>query len=138
MIIGIGNDLADVRRIGEVLDKHGERFIARCYTPVERERAERAEASERAASYAKRWAAKEACAKALGSGLATPLGREGGILMQDIGVINLSSGQPVIEVSGTARDRLLALTPEGMSPHIHLSLADEPPFAQAFVVISAA
>src|SRR6266851_7489569 len=129
MILGIGTDLVDIRRIEQTLARHGERFLARIYTATERARAERR--ANRIDTYAKRFAAKEACAKALGTGF-----REG-IFFRDLGVVNLPSGRPTIELAGAALCRLRAIVPAGCEPHIDLALTDEYPMAQAFVVISA-
>ena len=129
MIIGIGSDLADIRRIERTLERFGERFIKRVFTEVEQAKSERRRA--RAASYAKRWAAKEACAKALGSGLRM------GVAWREMGVVNLPSGQPTMQLSGGAAARLRALLPAGLEPRIHLTLTDDHPWAQAFVVIEA-
>ena len=129
MIIGLGSDLADIRRIEATLDRFGERFLARCFTEVERARSERK--LDRAASYAKRFAAKEACAKALGTGL------RGGVFWRDMGVVNQRSGRPTIALSGGAARRLASMTPPGMTPLIHVSLTDDHPYALAFVVIEA-
>jgi holo-[acyl-carrier protein] synthase len=129
LIIGLGSDLADIRRIEATLERFGERFVARIFTDVERARSERK--ADRAASYAKRFAAKEACAKALGTGL------RAGVFWRDIGVVNLRSGQPTIALAGGAAARLARITPVGMQPRIHLSLTDDHPYAQAFVVIEA-
>ncbi|PIV74955.1 MAG: holo-ACP synthase [Rhodobacteraceae bacterium CG17_big_fil_post_rev_8_21_14_2_50_65_11] len=129
MILGVGTDLANIDRIRGVLDRHGDRFRNRVYTEVERGRAERT--LNPAATYAKRWAAKEACSKALGTGLRM------GIAWQDMAVTNLATGQPVIHVTGWAEERLRAMTPAGMAATIHVSLTDDDPWAQAFVVISA-
>ena len=129
MIIGIGADLCDIRRIEKTLARHGERFVARVFTPVERARSERR--AQRAASYAKRFAAKEACAKALGTGLRM------GIAWREMGVVNLRTGQPTMALSGGAAARLASLMPEGHAPAIHLTITDEYPYAQAFVVIEA-
>ena len=129
MIIGLGSDLADIRRIEETLARFGERFIARIFTDVERLRSERK--ADRAASYAKRFAAKEACAKALGTGL------RAGVFWRDMGVVNLRSGAPTMALTGGAAKRLAAITPAGMHARIHLSLTDDHPYAQAFVVIEA-
>jgi holo-[acyl-carrier protein] synthase len=130
MILGVGTDLIDIRRIERTLERFGERFIARVFTSVEQARAERR--SNRAAAYAKRYAAKEACAKALGTGFRQ------GVYWRDIGVLNRPSGQPILQLSGGAAARLAALTPSGMAARIDLSLTDEPPFGQAVVIISAA
>ena len=129
MIIGIGSDLCDIRRIEETLDKFGDRFVARCFTEVERRRSERR--IGRAASYAKRFAAKEACAKALGTGL------RNGVFWRDMGVVNLPSGAPTMRLTGGAAERLAAITPAGRQTTIHLTITDEYPLAQAFVVIEA-
>ena len=129
MIIGIGNDLCDIRRIEETLARHGERFIARCFTEVERAKSERRK--ERGASYAKRFAAKEACAKALGTGL------NKGVFWRDMGVVNLPSGAPTMKLTGGAAARLAAITPAGREAFIHLTITDEYPLAQAFVIIEA-
>src|ERR1700688_2077987 len=129
MIIGIGSDLCDIRRVEEILQRHGERFIARCFTEIERKRSERR--AGRAASYAKRFAAKEACAKALGTGL------RHGVFWRDMGVVNLPSGQPTLRLTGAAAARLAAITPQGCEAFIHLTITDEHPLAQAFVVIEA-
>jgi holo-[acyl-carrier protein] synthase len=129
MIVGIGSDLCDIDRIEETLARFGERFLARCFTDIERKRSERKAA--RAASYAKRFAAKEACAKALGTGL------RHGVFWRDMGVVNLPSGQPTMRLTGGAAARLAAIMPPGCEPFIHLTITDEPPLAQAFVVIEA-
>jgi holo-[acyl-carrier protein] synthase len=129
MIIGIGSDLCDIRRIAETLERFGERFTQRIFTETERARSERRGAP--AASYAKRFAAKEACAKALGTGL-----REG-VFWRDMGVSNLRSGAPTLKLTGGAAERLAAITPAGHEAVIHLSLTDDHPYAQAFVVIEA-
>jgi holo-[acyl-carrier protein] synthase len=129
MILGIGSDLSDIRRIQASLDRFGERFSARCFTDIERARSERK--PDRAASYAKRFAAKEACAKALGTGMRR------GVFWRDMGVVNARSGQPTLALTGGAADRLAALTPPGHTAIIHLSLTDDHPYAQAFVVIEA-
>lgn len=129
MILGVGTDLIDIRRIERTLDRFGERFLSRVFTPVERARAEAR--ADRAAAYAKRYAAKEACAKALGTGFRQ------GVYWRDIGVTNRRSGQPELHLSGGAASRLVALTPEGMVAQIDLSLTDEPPLGQAVVIISA-
>jgi holo-[acyl-carrier protein] synthase len=129
MILGIGSDLVDVGRIEKVIERHGERFIARIFTPAERARAERR--ANPGATYAKRFAAKEACAKALGTGL------RNGVFWRDMGVVNLPSGRPTLKLSGGALARLKAITPQGFEPRIDLTITDEGPMAQAFVVISA-
>jgi holo-[acyl-carrier protein] synthase len=129
MIIGIGTDLCDVRRIAKTIDRHGDRFLARVYTATERARAERR--ANRIDTYAKRFAAKEACAKALGTGF------RAGVFFRDMGVVNLPSGKPTLRLTGGALQRLHKITPEGYEPHIDLALTDEWPYAQAFVIISA-
>ena len=129
MIIGIGSDLCDIRRIAESLDRFGDRFTHRIFTDIERAKSERRGAP--AASYAKRFAAKEACSKALGTGL------RGGVFWRDMGVVNLRSGAPTLVLTGGAAARLAAITPPGREAVIHLSLTDDHPYAQAFVVIEA-
>jgi holo-[acyl-carrier protein] synthase len=129
MIIGIGSDITDVRRIAKVLDRHGDRFIDRIFTPIERAKAEKRR--NRVETYAKRFAAKEACAKALGTGL------RAGVWWRDMGVVNLPSGRPTLELTGGARRRLDAITPAGYEARIDLTITDEGPMAHAFVVISA-
>ena len=129
MIIGIGSDLIDIRRIENSLERFGERFINRVYTPIEQARSERRK--QRAASYAKRFAAKEACAKALGTGLRK------GVFWRDMGVVNLPGGQPTIKLSGGAQARLEQLMPDGHHAVIHVTITDDFPLAQAFVIIEA-
>ncbi len=129
MIIGIGSDLCDITRVEEVLARHGERFITRCFTDIERKKSEGR--AQRAASYAKRFAAKEACSKALGTGLSR------GVYWRDMGVVNLSSGKPTMRLTGGAADQLNRLTPAGHEAVIHLSMSDEPPMAMAYVIIEA-
>jgi holo-[acyl-carrier protein] synthase len=129
MILGIGSDITDVRRIAEVLQRHGDRFIDRVFTPIERARAEKRR--NRIETYAKRFAAKEACAKALGTGL------RGGVWWRDMGVVNLASGRPTLALTGGAKRRLEAITPAGYEPRIDLTITDEGPTAHAFVIISA-
>ncbi|HLL27365.1 MAG TPA: holo-ACP synthase [Xanthobacteraceae bacterium] len=129
MIIGIGSDITDVQRIEKVIARHGERFIARIFTENERARAE--SRKNRVETYAKRFAAKEACAKALGTGI------RGGVWWRDMGVVNLPSGRPTMQLTGGALARLAALTPEGYEARIDLTISDEGPMAQAFVIISA-
>jgi holo-[acyl-carrier protein] synthase len=129
MILGIGSDLIDIRRVERVLERHGERFVARVFTEIERGRAERRR--DRSATYAKRYAAKEACAKALGTGM------RAGVFWRDMGVVNLRSGRPTMQLTGGALARLKAITPAGHEAQIDLSITDEWPLAQAFVVISA-
>ena len=129
MILGIGSDISDVRRIAKVIERHGDRFIDRIFTPHERARAERRR--NRVETYAKRFAAKEACAKALGTGL------RAGIAWRDMGVVNLPSGKPTLCLTGGAAARLTALTPPGHRVFIHVTLTDEYPLAQAQVIIEA-
>jgi holo-[acyl-carrier protein] synthase len=129
MIIGIGSDLVDVRRIERVIARHGERFLERIFTATERSRAERR--ADRVQTYAKRFAAKEACAKALGTGL------RAGVFWRDMGVVNLPSGRPTMQLTGGARNRLAAITPAGREAQIDLTISDEGPIAQAVVIISA-
>jgi holo-[acyl-carrier protein] synthase len=129
MIIGIGTDLCDARRIAQTIERHGERFLARVYTPVERAKADRR--ANRVETYAKRFAAKEACAKALGTGF------RAGVFFRDMGVVNLPSGKPTLKLTGGALKRLQAITPAGCEVQIDLALTDEGPYAQAFVIISA-
>lgn len=128
MIIGIGSDLIDIRRIERTLERFGDRFTQRCFTAVERSKADGR--LRRADTYAKRYAAKEACAKALGTGL------NRGVFWRDIGVVNLPSGKPTLELHGGAAERLAAIAPSGSTPVLELTLTDEPPFAFALVVIS--
>ncbi|MFN7304874.1 MAG: holo-ACP synthase [Phenylobacterium sp.] len=129
MILGIGSDLSDIRRIQASLDRFGDRFRNRCFTEIERRRSEAK--PDAAASYAKRFAAKEACAKALGTGLRR------GVFWRDMGVVNLRSGQPTLALTGGAAARLAELTPQGHRAVIHLSMTDDHPYAQAFVIIEA-
>jgi holo-[acyl-carrier protein] synthase len=129
MILGIGNDLIDIRRIERTLERYGERFLDRVFTDVERQKSDRR--NQRAASYAKRFAANEACAKALGTGL------NRGVYWRDMGVVNLPGGQPTIHLTGGALERLKQITPPGMTAAIHLTLTDDQPLAQAIVLISA-
>ena len=129
MIIGIGNDIIDIRRVERTLERFGERFIQRIFTAIERARAERR--AGRVESYAKRYAAKEACSKALGTGFRR------GVYWRDMGVVNMASGKPTMELTGGAATRLAELIPSGMTAQIDLTITDEPPIAQAFVIISA-
>ena len=129
MIIGLGSDMVDVRRIARSIERYGERFLGRIFTPAERAKAEgRANTVE---TYAKRFAAKEACSKALGTGFRS------GVFWRDMGVVNLPSGQPTMRLTGGAAARLAAITPQGCEAFIHLTITDEHPIAQAFVVIEA-
>jgi holo-[acyl-carrier protein] synthase len=129
MIIGIGSDLVDVRRIEQTIARHGERFLARIFTATERATAERR--ARQAETYAKRFAAKEACAKALGTGF------RAGVFFRDLGVVNLPSGRPTMQLTGGAQARLAAITPKGCDARIDLTITDEGPLAQALVIISA-
>jgi holo-[acyl-carrier protein] synthase len=129
LIIGIGSDLADIRRIGRTIERFGDRFIQRVFTEIEQAKSERRR--ERVASYAKRWAAKEACSKALGTGLRM------GVAWREMGVVNLPSGQPTMRITGGAAERLSGLTPPGLHARIHVTITDDHPWAQAFVVIEA-
>ncbi len=129
MIIGLGSDLIDVRRIERTLQRFGDRFGERVFTPAEREKSDRR--ANRAHSYARRYAAKEAMSKALGTGF------HAGVYWRDIGVLNLPGGKPVLALTGGAAARLLALTPPGTRAQVDVSLTDEPPLAQAIVIITA-
>ncbi|MFC0289368.1 holo-ACP synthase [Kaistia hirudinis] len=129
MIIGLGSDLIDIRRIEQTLERHGARFTERVFTEIERAKSDRRK--QRAASYAKRFAAKEACAKALGTGL------NQGVFWRDMGVVNLPSGQPTMALTGGAAERLAAILPPGHVGVVHLTITDDYPLAQAFVVIEA-
>jgi holo-[acyl-carrier protein] synthase len=129
MILGVGSDLVDVRRIERVIARHGDRFILRIFTATERAKAERR--ATRIETYAKRFAAKEACAKALGTGFRR------GVFWRDLGVINLPSGRPSMELTGGALERLRSITPSGHDARIDLTITDEGPMAQALVIISA-
>jgi holo-[acyl-carrier protein] synthase len=133
MIIGIGSDLIDIRRVAKVIERHGDRFLHRIFTDAERAKAERRASNEKmvVATYAKRFAAKEACSKALGTGIRC------GVWWRDMGVVNLPSGQPSITLTGGALKRLETLAPAGMEARIDLSMTDDWPLAQAFVIISA-
>jgi holo-[acyl-carrier protein] synthase len=130
MILGIGNDLIDIRRIERTLERFGGRFVERVFTEVEQQKSERRAA--RAASYAKRFAAKEACAKALGTGVP-----RAGVHWRHMGVVNLESGKPTLALSGGAKKRLAEMTPKGMTAQIDVTLTDDYPLAQAIVIISA-
>lgn len=129
MIIGLGSDLTDIRRVQQSIDRFGERFTARCFTDIERRKSDGRK--NRAASYAKRFAAKEAMCKALGTGIAQ------GVFWKDMGVINLPSGKPTMKLTGGAEEALMRLIPDGHHPVIHLTITDEFPYAQAFVIIEA-
>lgn len=128
MIVGIGNDIIDIRRIERTLERYGERFTQRVFTDIERAKSDRRRL--RAASYAKRFAAKEACSKALGTGFSR------GVFWKDLGVVNEPSGRPTMQLTGAAAEHLSRLTPAGFRPAIHLTLTDDYPYAQAIVVIS--
>ena len=129
MIIGLGNDLCDIGRVEKTLARYGERFTQRCFTEIERRKSDRR--AQRAASYAKRFAAKEACAKALGTGMAF------GVYWRDLGVVNLPSGKPTMQLTNGALRALERLVPPGHAPHIHLTITDDRGMAQAFVIIEA-
>ncbi|MBP1850834.1 holo-ACP synthase [Rhizobium halophytocola] len=129
MIIGIGSDLTDITRIERSIDRFGDRFIDRCFTAIERDTCERRK--HKAASYAKRFAAKEACSKALGTGFAD------GVLWKDMGVVNAKGGKPTMALTGGAAEQLQRLLPAGHEAVVHLTITDEHPYAQAFVIIEA-
>ena len=129
MILGLGSDITDVRRVAKVMERHGDRFLTRVFTDIERARADRKK--NRAETYAKRFAAKEACSKALGTGIRQ------GVWWRDMGVVNMPSGRPTLALTGGAKKRLDALTPKGWQAQIDLTITDEGPMAVAFVVISA-
>ncbi|TCT02394.1 holo-ACP synthase [Aquabacter spiritensis] len=129
MIIGLGTDLCDARRIANSIERFGDRFLDRIFTPAERAKADRR--ARRAETYAKRFAAKEACAKALGTGFSR------GVFWRDMGVVNLPSGKPTLQLTGGAAARLAAMLPPGYDAHIELSLTDEGPLCAAYVIISA-
>jgi holo-[acyl-carrier protein] synthase len=129
MILGLGSDLIDIRRVERTIERYGDRFLQRIFTDLERRKSDRR--ANRAASYAKRYAAKEACAKALGTGFRK------GVFWRDLGVVNLPSGQPTMVLTGGALTRLQAMTPAGMDVRINLTITDEPPMAQALVIITA-
>jgi len=129
MIIGIGSDLIDIRRVEKSLERFGTRFTERCFTEIERAKSDGRK--NRAASYAKRFAAKEACSKALGTGLAE------GVFWKDMGVVNLPGGKPTMRLTGGALERLRQLLPEGHAARIHITITDDFPLAQAFVIIEA-
>ena len=129
MIIGLGNDMVDIRRIEQTLERYGSRFVARIFTDIEQKKSDRR--AQRAASYAKRFAAKEACAKALGTGLSR------GVYWRDMGVVNLPGGKPTMALTGGALKRLEKITPPGTRAQIDLTITDDYPLAQAIVIISA-
>ncbi|KKC39636.1 4'-phosphopantetheinyl transferase [Devosia epidermidihirudinis] len=127
MIVGLGSDLCQIGRVEQTLEKYGERFTHRCFTELERRKSDRR--AQRAASYAKRFAAKEACSKALGTGLSS------GVYWRDMGVVNLPSGKPTMNLTNGAAAALARLVPAGYTPHIHLTITDDAGLAQAFVII---
>jgi len=129
MIIGLGSDLIDIRRIEKSLDRHGDRFSKRVFTTVEQDKSNARK--NRAASYAKRFAAKEACCKALGTGISN------GVFWRDMGVVNDKNGKPTMKLTNGAAKRLAEITPSGYQPHVHVTITDDFPIAQAFVVIEA-
>ena len=129
MIVGIGSDLIDIRRVARTLERFGDRFTERIFTETERRKSDRRD--QRAASYAKRFAAKEACSKALGTGLS------GDIFWRDMGVVNLPGGKPTMRLTGGAGEHLKKMVPRGYEPHVHLTITDDFPLAQAFVIIEA-
>ncbi|PLX36761.1 MAG: holo-ACP synthase [Hyphomicrobiales bacterium] len=129
MILGIGSDLIDIRRIEKTLERFGDRFVQRVFTEIEQAKSDKR--AERAASYAKRFAAKEACSKALGTGIRM------GVAWREMGVVNQESGRPTMQLIGSAAERLAGMTPEGFVARIDLTITDDFPLAQAFVVISA-
>jgi holo-[acyl-carrier protein] synthase len=129
VIIGLGSDLIDIRRVERSLERFGDRFVERVFTEIERAKSDRRRM--RAASYAKRFAAKEACAKALGTGLSR------GVFWRDMGVVNLPGGKPTMQLTGGAAERLAEMMPDGHKPFIHLTITDDMPLAQAFVIIEA-
>jgi holo-[acyl-carrier protein] synthase len=131
MILGLGNDTVDIRRIEQTIARHGDRFLDRVFTELERAKAERRTEKIRASTYAKRFAAKEAASKALGTGFAQ------GVFMRDLGVVNLRSGKPTLQLTGGAAARLAALTPPGHTAQVDLTMTDEYPYASAIVIISA-
>ena len=131
MILGLGNDTVDIRRIEQTIGRHGDRFLERVFTPLERAKAERRTEKIRASTYAKRFAAKEAASKALGTGF------RAGVFFRDLGVVNLRSGQPTLEMTGGAAARLAAITPPGHVARVSLTMTDEYPYASAVVIISA-
>lgn len=129
MIIGLGSDMMDIRRIEKTLERHGEKFTERCFTDIEKTKSD--SRKNRAASYAKRFAAKEACAKALGTGIAQ------GVFWRDMAVVNLPSGKPTMELTGGAMEQVQKMLPDDHDANIHLTITDDFPWAQAFVIIEA-
>ncbi len=131
MILGLGSDICDIRRIERAMERFGDRFLERVFTETERRKADRRNGAARSGTYAKRFAAKEACAKALGTGFAR------GVFMSDLGVVNLPGGQPTLQIGGAAAARLAEITPPGMVARVDLTMTDEYPYAYAQVIISA-
>jgi holo-[acyl-carrier protein] synthase len=129
MIIGLGNDMVDIRRIEQTLERYGSRFVARIFTDIEQKKSDRR--AQRAASYAKRFAAKEACSKALGTGF------HRGVFWKDMGVVNEPSGRPTMQLTGGAKEQLERITPAGHTAQIQLTITDDYPYAQAIVIIEA-
>ena len=129
MIIGLGNDMVDIRRIEQTLERYGTRFVARIFTDIEQKKSDRR--AQRAASYAKRFAAKEACSKALGTGFRR------GVFWKDMGVVNELSGRPTLQLTGGAKEQLERITPAGHIARIQLTITDDFPYAQAVVIIEA-
>jgi holo-[acyl-carrier protein] synthase len=129
MIIGLGNDMVDIRRIEQTLERYGSRFVARIFTDIEQKKSDRR--AQRAASYAKRFAAKEACSKALGTGFRR------GVFWKDMGVVNEPSGRPTMQLTGGAKEQLERITPAGHLARIQLTITDDYPYAQAIVIIEA-
>jgi holo-[acyl-carrier protein] synthase len=129
MIIGLGNDMVDIRRIEQTLERYGSRFVARIFTNIEQKKSDRR--AQRAASYAKRFAAKEACSKALGTGFRR------GVFWKDMGVVNEPSGRPTLQLTGGAKEQLERITPAGHTARIQLTITDDFPYAQAVVIIEA-
>jgi holo-[acyl-carrier protein] synthase len=129
MIIGLGNDMVDIRRIEQTLERYGTRFVARIFTDIEQRKSDRR--AQRAASYAKRFAAKEACSKALGTGFRR------GVFWKDMGVVNEPSGRPTLQLTGGAKEQLVRITPAGHTARIQLTITDDFPYAQAVVIIEA-
>jgi len=129
MIIGLGNDMVDIRRIEQTLERYGTRFVARIFTDIEQKKSDRR--AQRAASYAKRFAAKEACSKALGTGFRR------GVFWKDMGVVNEPSGRPTLQLTGGAKEQLERITPPGHTARIQLTITDDFPYAQAVVIIEA-
>jgi len=129
MIIGLGNDMVDIRRIEQTLERYGSRFVARIFTDIEQKKSDRR--AQRAASYAKRFAAKEACSKALGTGFRR------GVFWKDMGVVNEPSGRPTMQLTGGAKEQLESITPAGHLARIQLTITDDYPYAQAIVIIEA-